>query len=643
VSRWFDWLEPEEAFGHRWHRLVGHAASWARHPHAAVALEPLKGPLAVFFRGLGGDPAIAVAASMAVTSRHRLGLRLRLGLGEERVVQAHRDQTSLYLPASQDVLADETLNRDLYFWLAAFFVQARPRPPETESDPLRRDLLFLRRTRLATDAVMADNPGLAGLHAKLCGALRDLRPVRRLPPAEAAVERCVRRLLGDAAEAGKLWPIVCGAEVSGVSAPRGYRPFLPVPLWGDAIDTGLTPAAVPDATPASPAGDVVQTEDERVRRTRRRDADQAERKDSLILNRFEKILTLIESLNINRAVDDDDPEGARKALQDAEEIGLSTHTRRPSTRLRFNIDLPPPAVEAERLHAELTYPEWDATLRAYRPDHCRVLTGPATMVGETWQPDTATQRRIQRVRRQFEALRPRHETLRAQLDGTELDLDALVRARTDLPASGTGSDRVHLAQRRQARDLSMALLVDVSLSTDSWIDNRRVLDIEKEALLVLAHGLDACGDDHAILTFTSRTRRHVTIQTVKDFDETLSATVTQRISALKPGFYTRMGTAIRHVTAVLETRPNRHRMLLLLSDGKPNDLDHYEGRYGIADTRRAVQDARRNGIAVFCVAIDRKGQDYLPLLFGRGGYVIVGDAARLPSALPALYRHLVTV
>jgi nitric oxide reductase NorD protein len=641
MSRWLDWLEPEEAFGHRWHRLVGYATSWPRHPQAAVALDPLKGALSVFFRGLGGDPAIAVAATMPVTSRHRLAWRLRLGLGEERIAQAHRDQTSLYLPVMLDVFPDMALNRNLYFWLAAFFVQAHPQPPETEADPLRRDLLFLRGVRLATDAALVGNPGLAGMHDALCAALRSLRPARRLPGAEAAVEACVQTLLGSKTTDAEMWPVVCGGTLSGMVAPRQYRTFLPVPLWGEAIDTGLASATVAEPVSLPPAGDVTPTDDERVRRARRRDADQAERKDSLIFNRFEKILTLIESLNINRAVDDDDAEGARKALQDAEEIGLSTHSRRPSTRLRFDIGLPPPAVETERLEAELTYPEWDASLGAYRPNHCRVFAGPAALLGESWEPDAATRRRIRHVRRQFEALRPRHQILRGQLDGSELDLEAVVRARTDRVASGNGSDRVHLAQRRQARDLSVVLLVDVSLSTDSWINNRRVLDVEKETLLVLAHGLDACGDDHAILTFTSRTRRHVTIETVKDFDENLDATVVQRISALRPGFYTRMGTAVRHAAAALQARQNRHRMLLLLTDGKPNDVDHYEGRYGIADTRRAVQDARRSGIAVFCVAIDRKEQAHLPLLFGRGGYAIVGDPARLSAALPTLYRHLV--
>ena len=248
---------------------------------------------------------------------------------------------------------------------------------------------------------------------------------------------------------------------------------------------------------------------------------------------------------------------------------------------------------------------------------------------------------IRRVRRQFEALRPKHEILRAQPDGEELDIDALVRARSDLLSGGCGSDRVHLASKRHAHDLAVTLLVDVSLSTDAWIDNRRVLDVEKEALMVLAHGMAACGDSHSILTFTSRRRSWVRVETVKDFDEPMSQAVVRRISALKPGYYTRIGTGIRHATAKLTECPNRQKLLLVLTDGKPNDIDYYEGRFGIEDTRRAVMEARRAGVTVFGVTVDREAQSYFPTLFGRGGYAIVGQVAKLPSALPAIYRHLV--
>ena len=180
----------------------------------------------------------------------------------------------------------------------------------------------------------------------------------------------------------------------------------------------------------------------------------------------------------------------------------------------------------------------------------------------------------------------------------------------------------------------------MSLSTDAWVDGYRVLDVEKEALLVLAHGLSACGDHHSILTFTSRRRSWVRLETVKAFGEPMSASVERRIGALKPGYYTRIGTAVRHAASTLAAQPQRKKLLIVLTDGKPNDVNHYEGRFAVEDTRKAVQEARRLGAGVFGVTIDATAQAYFPTLFGRGGYAIVGNIRRLPAALPALYRQI---
>ena len=205
---------------------------------------------------------------------------------------------------------------------------------------------------------------------------------------------------------------------------------------------------------------------------------------------------------------------------------------------------------------------------------------------------------------------------------------------------GACDDRVHLTMRDRSRDLAVVLLVDISLSSDAWIEGRRVLDVEKEALTALAWGLDACGDAFSILTFTSRRHEDVRISTVKDFDETLGEPVRRRIAALHPGHYTRMGAAIRHASARLAGRHERRRLLLLLSDGKPNDIDHYEGRYGIEDSRKAVGEARVDGTAVFAVTVDRRAENWVPFIFGRGGAAVVGHLGRLPEALPRIYRQV---
>jgi nitric oxide reductase NorD protein len=414
--------------------------------------------------------------------------------------------------------------------------------------------------------------------------------------------------------------------------------MLPVPLWPDTLLRETSDARQSEDQPAASAAPQGAEAARHIAVREKAENRQTER-SPFILNRFEKILAMAEMVNVDRPGDDsDDADGS--AADELDDMTLGERKGRPSARFRFDLDLPPEALNHTALTAELTYPEWDYRSGTYLADHCRVIASPAKGAETAPEPDPDTKSLIRRVRRQFEVLRPRHEMLRAQLDGNDLDLDAVVRARSDIAAGGQGSDRIHMASLPQAHDLAVTILVDVSLSTDAWFDNRRVLDVEKEALLVLAHGLSACGDSHSILTFTSRRRSWVRVETVKDFDEPMGHTIERRIAALKPGFYTRIGPAIRHASAKLHERPERRKLLLLLTDGKPNDVDHYEGRFAIEDSRRAVSEARRSGVSVFGVTVDSKAQSYIPAMFGQNGYAIVSRIAKLPSALPAIYRSL---
>ncbi|MFY0989204.1 nitric oxide reductase activation protein NorD [Halomonas sp. C05BenzN] len=639
-------LEVEEFVGRHWHRWASSAASYRRHPEAAVALEELRHVLGVFFRASGGECGLEVAAIVARSSRHRLSLRQKLGFDDEAIDQARRDEESLLLPPTLDVFPEARLNRDLYFWLTAYLAVARH--PAIHADPLQNDLARLREAMRATEAALDRFPGLAGRYRDLCAALLAVRPVRRkLPPMEQALEATLRALLGDDTSL-EGWAASMAAAVADPAvpldpfrAPRGYRPPLPVPLWGQVVELGTGAGREEDSDPQDGESSSPQSVSEGKRKAERKRQDQTERDDPLIANRFEKMLSWTEMVNLNRLVEDNEDEEAKRAAEQMEEIVLSPHKQRAATRLKVDLDLPPDEVLGERLRGKHAYPEWNHRKQAYLPDHCLVHTDLQSEEGEQWAPDEATRRRIRRVRREFEALRPRRETLRGQLDGSELDMDAVIRSRCDLAATGESSDRLYLASRAQARDLAVDILVDVSLSTDAWLEDRRVLDVEKEALLVLGHGLAGCGDDYAIHCFTSHRRQRVWVNTLKGFDEPMGERVARRISALKPGHYTRMGPAIRHVTAELAKRPNRHRLLLVLTDGKPNDTDYYEGRYGIEDTRRAVLEARQQEVRVFGVTVDREAHQYVSHLFGRGSYAIVQRPEHLSQALPGIYRQII--
>ncbi|SDI47919.1 MULTISPECIES: nitric oxide reductase activation protein NorD [Halomonadaceae] len=643
-----DFLEVEEFVGRHWHRWASSAASYPDHPEAAVRLDTLRPMLGVFFRAGGGEAGIDVAAIAGRSSSHRLSLRQRLGLDEEVLDQARRDEESLLLPPRIALFAEASLNRDLYLWLVAYLAETRY--VHVVDDPLQQDLLQLREVNRATRAVLAHFPGLAQRHARLCQALLAIRPQRkRLPPMEAALESVLCIQLGETPPEGG-WADVMNIAILDESlpldnfhAPRGYRPPLPVPLWGQAVALGTHKQARTEQEDdeAPVAGKNSPQDDHGKRKADRREQDQADRDDSLMLNASEKMLSWAEMVNLNRHVEDEDDDEAKQAADQIDEIVLSANRKKAASKLKLDLDLAPGEVSGGSLRGRHTYPEWNHRKQIYMPDHCVVLSDVQSEEGENWQPDETTKRRIRRVRREFEALRPRRETLRGQLDGSELDMDAVIRSRCDLAATGEASDRLYQASRTQARDLAVSILVDVSLSTEAWLEDRRVLDVAKEALLVLGHGLAGCGDDYAIHSFTSHRRHRVWVNTLKSFDEPMGERVSRRIAALKPGHYTRMGPAIRHLSQALAKRPNRHRLLLLLTDGKPNDTDYYEGRYGIEDTHKAVLEARREEVRVFGVTIDREAGRYIPHLFGRGGYAIVQRPEHLALALPSIYRQIV--
>lgn len=633
----FEPWEPEETIGKLWHTLASRLDAPQVHDGAAVDLSEVAGRLAVLFRGLGGSPGVELRPVSPEVSHHRLSWHRKLATEVELMPRASFDGEVLRLPDRLAVFPAREANGALYVWLAAAAAHAGTR--FAEDDPLRADLRALKAAQQTVETTLDNAPGLRPLYAELCKGVLRYRDLPGLPPVEAAVEELVRHMLGDhtslSAKAEQLMAL--GDELS---APRGYQHFRPIPVWPELRPVGLsehTEVENPD-TEGEP-----EESGEKTHRARRRKSDQATRSDSFILHKFEAILSWAEFLNINRRIDDDDPDNAKKAADDQEEIGLGQISKAPPTKLKLHLDLAPEDVNRERLSGRILYPEWDVRTGQYLSDHVNVLLSDADIREDAAEfgKDPATARRIRAVKRQFEALRPGRVMTRGHLDGDQLDIEAAVRAQVDRCTNGEGTERIWLQSRPEARDLAVSILLDVSRSTESAVTGRAVIDIEREALAALAWGLNACGDDFAIHAFSSLKRQRVYIQRCKRFDEPMSGTVERRIASLRPGHYTRLGAAIRHCSADLAEQSRKRRLLLVITDGKPNDLDHYEGRHGIEDTRQAIREARRAGQSVFGVTIDKTGKSWFPRMFGQGGFAVIPDPHRLTMALPQIYRQLV--
>ncbi|WP_324104207.1 nitric oxide reductase activation protein NorD [Noviherbaspirillum sp.] len=336
------------------------------------------------------------------------------------------------------------------------------------------------------------------------------------------------------------------------------------------------------------------------------------------------------------------------SLSELPEARLVSTPGRPKEVLLSDDPLPSLARAAasgpEHGQRHFSYPEWDYRIHAYREPGAHVHLLPPQQGSPQWVANTLSEHRamLDAIRRRFELLRADRLRLRKQIDGEDIDLDAYIESRADFRAGRPMAQALYQTSRMIRRDMAIALLIDISGSTDGWISaRRRIIDVEREALLLVCFALDGMNEPFAVHAFSGEGPGRVTLRTLKDFDEPHSDLVALRIAALEPERYTRAGAAIRHVTSTLMQQPARHRLLLLLSDGKPNDLDYYEGKYGVEDMRQAVTEAKLQGIFPFCLTIDRQAANYLPQIFGAHQYALLPSPELLPAVLLDWLRRLV--
>ena len=245
------------------------------------------------------------------------------------------------------------------------------------------------------------------------------------------------------------------------------------------------------------------------------------------------------------------------------------------------------------------------------------------------------------LRRVFENLRPpAFRRIAGQADGDELDIDAVVRRAAELRAGSEGSDRVYVRREKRQRDVAVAFLVDVSGSTSRRLDSgRRVIDVEKESLVLLCEALEAVGDQYGLYAYSGQGRASVDFLTIKDFDDRLGAATAHRLGGLGPRQQNRDGAAIRHASAKVLAREAMHRLLILVSDGRPLD-DGYKDEYAVEDTKQALREARQQGINPFCVTIDREADAYMRRMYGDVQFTVIDRVESLPSRLPRMYHRL---
>jgi nitric oxide reductase NorD protein len=252
-------------------------------------------------------------------------------------------------------------------------------------------------------------------------------------------------------------------------------------------------------------------------------------------------------------------------------------------------------------------------------------------------------RLIKQLRDRFSMLRARRLRLRAQRSGEEIDLDACVKAVVDLRLKQVPSDRLYQTSRSSRHPLAITILVDISGSTQALLpDGQSVLDVERLSVVLASEALASLGDPYSILAFSGNSRHSVRVSTLKSFGERDVGPMHRRVSTLESGDNTRLGAAVRHATSRLLKQSAHRHVLLILSDGKPHDVDWYWAGAAIEDSRIALLEARAAGVHSFCITVDSKEAEYLPHLFGPGRYWVLANPAELPKALIRLIDTILT-
>lgn len=294
------------------------------------------------------------------------------------------------------------------------------------------------------------------------------------------------------------------------------------------------------------------------------------------------------------------------------------------------------------------YPEWNWKTGSYRSDWCRVVEdepegAPAGVdpYARARQLARESRREVEEIRRQLIRHLTRKEQKTRQLEGPQFDLERIVERHADLMAGRTPPDRLYLNVRREPRDVALLVLFDRSLSTDGWVEGRRVLDIEVRSLIMLSDAFSGLLDEAiAVAGFSSRTRSECHFTVFKRFEEHWQR-MRRTLPHIEPSGFTRIGPAIRHATAQLKSERARTKVLLLVTDGKPADYDQYEGTYGIQDVAQAIREAKQWRIRPFALAIEKESKQHLAQMFGPGQYRVLNRATELPHAMLELFSRAV--
>ena len=373
--------------------------------------------------------------------------------------------------------------------------------------------------------------------------------------------------------------------------------------------------------------------------------DKKQQEDYVLLHNFEKAETAEEFNGTWRDFDgSDELEEHQEALEELNmkytvRVDDTAHSVYQSDFVENTSISESAEIDSKGFH--LTYSEWDFSKRIYKENFCKVYPKSQQKTDRDYYKKTIAKNAstLLGLRKMLTNVNNRMQQQKRQLQGDEFDIDAITDLYVDVHSKRNPSENVYISNRKKDKDLSILILLDISLSSDGYAAGNRVIDVEKEVSILFGEILNEFNIDFSIDSFYSKTRNFSTYLTVKDFDENWN-TAKHKIGAIEPSGYTRIGAALRHAGARLDTRNTKNKWVILISDGKPNDYDKYEGKYGVNDVKQALRELNRRNINSYALAIEAQAKYYLPQMFGQNHYQILTTPVELLQSLVKLYEKI---
>jgi len=584
----------EEYIGKVWDRYITKHKT-KLYENEKVLFTDIKKSLQIFYHLMGGEKGKDLQITDKKFQNKSETFVEKISFGGDYIYLPWEDEKAIYLPPSCSFFTTKEENKTFYFWLVALLANTNITSNNFLSQN-KKGVLFLVDTFDGFDAFYTKaSTSLVATFPKL-----ETFPIKELPYLQ------------------------------------GQYPF---PLWIYPKNSSLKYINEEDTNEEIQRESSKNKVDTLEMKKEAKSLSEKRKTDGFLSFLPESLMSILEQINVDRAENESFDENALYHAQDLDEITLGDKSANLASRIKMELDLQNHQSEVYPLGNGHCIDEWDYTKNCYLVNYVQIKP----QISKDVTP-------IKLPKRLFKTVKIIEKELsHLSLDkiknthlpyGDELHLESWIEYQSHQNKS-LHPQRFYETMEKKTRDIATLILADVSLSTEASItQDMRIIDIIKDSLMVFSKSFEKLEDSFALYTFSSLKNTKVYFNIIKNFNEKYSDLICGRIDCIKPGYYTRMGSAIRESTKILHKQKNQKKLLLIISDGKPNDLDRYDGRYGIEDTKKAILEAKQKGLIPFCITIDLDAKKYLSYLFGKNGFVVVSRVEKLPKILSNVYLNL---